>query len=1170
MVTPSAPIAHGRGDSAPITAIERLALVCFFFSGLAGLVYQVCWIRMSSLVFGSATQAVATVLGVFFLGWALGSWLIGSYAGSTQRPLRAYAVLEGILGVTAALSPLLFALADRAYGAVYERLLDHPAMLTVVRAGIVTLLLLAPATVMGGTLPLYVAHFSRRAERLGRSIGWLYALNTAGAVVGCLLAGFVLVPVVGTKVSIWMAAAVNIAIAAVLWNAPPHPEARDRAEKAAEESVGGVVGGVRVLVAVGFFLSGLAFVAYEVAWTRYLSLLMRNSVHTYTITLGVILAGIVVGSLLAGQVIDRGALARRRALVWGVAQALTGLSVLAVVMLPPGVWGDVFSGANLGTRVGVVMAVMFLPAVLAGAAYPIAIRVIVSRPELAPKGVGSMTALNTLGGIVGSVVCGFVLLPRLGLHATLLILTGLSVGLALGGWWWGRLIERRSAVVAAVLSVIAIGVWVAIPMASGVKLPQAYLLASGESPEALVAVREGVASNMAVIKRGSVLQLEMDRLWQGEDRKNHQVMSAHVPMLLHGADTPRVLVVGLGTGTTPSRFLHYPSVKELVVVDIEAALFDLVREHFAGVVAVADATCWLDDPRVRSIAEDGRNYISHGGGAFDVISIEVGQTFRPGVAAFYSVEFYERCLERLAPEGLVCQFIPVGYFTPEELRRVVASFTAVFPQCVLWYNATEPMLIGRKGASVVVPGSGPARFAQVPSVEEDLRYSQWGGEGVWLSRPGAFFGGMLLGPDGLRRLTIGAEARAYHDDPPVFEYSASGPRPVMEGGLEAANVALIRAVGDADLDAVSAVLSDSERSEAVRVRERNLDDMVAWPAALAGQAARREGKTAEAVGAFRAALERNPENVLVRRSLAESLGAMPWSPATTAAYTEALALAPGDRSLAIGLARVSVAQGQPAQAIAALRAAVAANPGDVEVRRALGKVLNLAGRGAEGVAVWDAMLTDPPHPPHPAVGTADDWFERGIAYTAAGRAPEAMDSYRLAIGKDPKFARAHANLGDLHNRAGERDEAIAALRAAVAADPTLVAAVFNLGAVLSVGSTQELTEGVVLLERAARLKPDLWQAQHQHGVALMRMGQPEPALAALERAARLQPGNARVATDFARAMLMLGQVDRAEGVLRGVLVSHPDFGPAKNGLGVVEAMRGGVTVTPEQIEERMR
>ena len=211
---------------------NTLAISCFFLSGFAGLVYEVAWIRRASLVFGSTTWALSTVLAVFFGGLALGSWLFGRWGQRARRPIRIYAMLELGLAVLALLSLWAFGLVDGLYGVAYRGAVTVAAdstglhwltagwQLTVVQVLLVALVLLPPTFLMGGTLPLFCRQFVLDGGRIIRNLGFLYGINTLGAVLGTLMAGFVLIPRIGVSGAVGVAAGVNILIAGMVSQVP--------------------------------------------------------------------------------------------------------------------------------------------------------------------------------------------------------------------------------------------------------------------------------------------------------------------------------------------------------------------------------------------------------------------------------------------------------------------------------------------------------------------------------------------------------------------------------------------------------------------------------------------------------------------------------------------------------------------------------------------------------------------------------------------------------------------------------------------------------------------------------------------------------------------------------------------------------------------------------------
>jgi spermidine synthase len=555
-----------------------------------------------------------------------------------------------------------------------------------------------------------------------------------------------------------------------------------------------------------FLLSGFAALGNEIIWTRFLSLIIHNTVYTYTLTLGAILFGIVLGSFivsLSAQLINR------YAAIFGIISIITGIIVLCTLLLPAGFWSAVRDTQDLLTQTGIVITLLLLPSFLSGMAFPLAIRMLVSRPEFAGAGVGTMTAVNTAGGVLGSLITGFLLLPFLGLQTSILITTAMSTGI---GCIAVVFLEKRMKPYIKVCVVMsAVILWFLLPFAMKTNLPADYLA----SKEKLIDFREGVSSYLAVVKnRYNIPVLEIDRLWQGEERKSHQIMAAHIPMILH-RNPQKVLVVGVGVGQTPSRFLFYP-VKQLDCVDIEKELFGLIRDYFNAE--------WLNDKRVAGIAEDGRSFISYTDRKYDVISLEIGQIFRPGCTSFYTREFYQAAKKQLNPEGLICQFVPIVFLQQREFLSVIRTFTEIFPQASLWYNRNEFLLIGSKDLQPVLTAQRLAVLQDNAKVNRDLHYFYWGGPKNRLYNTEVFSAGFLAGRKGLKRMT--AQAHIYKDDTPLLEYTIAR-RTKQSGDDIASLLELILQNCDSPRLIYSHELSDSIIQVIKYVRKYNIRNITA-------------------------------------------------------------------------------------------------------------------------------------------------------------------------------------------------------------------------------------------------------------------------------------------------------------------------------------------------------
>ena len=911
----ASPLSAAR-SAQKLTVADFVAGSCFFLSGFLALTYEICWIRTASLVFGTATLALSTVLAVFFAGLALGSFIFGRYSPSTNRPLRLYAVLEIMVGLLAMLTPVAFSTADVVYEHFYPNVQHNFAMLSLARFVLVLVILLPPTVLMGGTLPLFCRQYVRSQKRISSAVGSLYGLNTLGAAIGCSLCGFLLIRYVGVNTTIFIAAAVNVIVGIVAWMLPlsAEPVLEDGRPLSSDTRVSSAAKvDARKISCIYLLFWAVGFVALgnEVLWTRYLTLLMHNTVYTYTLTLTMVLIGIVFGSMLAGEYFD---VMRRRALLFGLIQVGNGLVVLTVLMLPAAFWRT-FSFVPFW----IVLLVMLVPAVFSGISFPLAIRMVVDHPTFAGVEVGKMAALNTFGGIVGALVAGFIAIPLWGLYASVMATTGISLLIGFTAW---LLLDHYLAVsLRLALIVLCVTAWLGIPNLTGTRLPADFLANRAE----LVDYREGLSCHLAVVRRDGRLELEIDRMWQGQDEKIHQIMAAHVPMLLH-EDAKRILVIGLGVGQTASRFLLH-DIDRLDCAEIESGLVPLVREHFQS--------DWMDDQRVRFIFEDGRNYATHTDQTYDVISIEVGQVFRPGIAGFYTHEFYRRARERLKPEGLISQFVPVTFFELDEFRSVIATFLDVFPRSVLWYNTSELLLIGTVSDELLLD---PDRLAEITGndrLHEDLEFAHWGGPAHRLNRPEALMAGFLMGSNALARMTQGTAL--YRDDRPHLEYTTSvNPKRFVQEIVDLISNHLdpIPAILDAPADAT--LTADSES-----IRRSNLNDMIASSILEPLPALLSDGEQEQAIRLLRRALALNPKNFSANFLLGRALLSQGKAKRDEAIdyFERALEINPDVASLHNELGRVLVSRDSTDKAIMHFRRALEIYPDHVEARRNLQNAL---------------------------------------------------------------------------------------------------------------------------------------------------------------------------------------------------------------------------------------
>jgi len=735
----------------------------FFASGFAGLVYQVLWMRELGLLFGNSSYATATTLSAFFLGIAAGGAVFGRRAASTPRPLRAYGWLEAAVTLTALLYFGLLALFHTLYAALFPVLGGSLRAFVGVKFALAMTVLFPPAFFMGGTLPLMSQHLVRSRDRLGATVSRLYAVNTLGAALGAYLTAFHLVRALGVRGSYFCALATSGGVAAVaLWlgrrATAPTDEAGGSRVVAESALPAGAVGALA-------FLSGAATLALEVLWTRMYAQVLQNSVYTFAVILVTFLVALAFGAAVASALARRGAPPRTTLLLLSTgACALVGLSPFAFWWQTGGL-EYIASQSGFGEYVLRVFAaaagVLFVPTAWLGIFFPYLLKVAEPWGGGAGRTVGSLAALNTLGGVVGSLLAGFVMLEALGLWGSLRAVAGLYLACAL----WLALRSPRPWRAAS--APVAVGIALALSFDAS-DFPLASIDREGRGEE-IVEVLEGSAATIAVVQRPDSLRIKLNNYYGlgGSGDRAQEAREAHIPLALH-SEPRSAFFIGLGTGITAGAALQHP-LERLVAAELVPEVVDASRRHFEP---------WLnglfEDPRASVLVEDGRNVLAGTRDRYDVIVSDLFLPWKAGTGSLYARELFEAGLERLAPGGLYAQWLLLIQLSEEEFGSIARTFGEVFPRATLWrgnYRTTHPLvlLVGERDPAPLDPEALGARLAAVARSEADL-----GRRGVGRNAAPESAEELLLYYQG--NLSAASELlREYpinSDDRPFIEYSA--------------------------------------------------------------------------------------------------------------------------------------------------------------------------------------------------------------------------------------------------------------------------------------------------------------------------------------------------------------------------------------------------------------
>ncbi|MCX6013721.1 MAG: fused MFS/spermidine synthase, partial [Chloroflexi bacterium] len=733
--------------------IRGLILLCFFFTGLAGLVYQVLWERQLGLVFGTTLQAVSTILAVYMAGLALGSFLFGRIADRSKNPLRLFAILEIVIGVYVLLTPLIFKGLTALQVSVYHQIPDNTTAITIIKIVLCLIVLIVPTTLMGGTLPVISRFCVRKEEELGRGVGNLYFANTLGAVFGAFLAGFVLIWLVGVQTTTIIAACIDLAVGILFlllykrYTLTQQPvatvditqaplaslsrkalrEERKRDRKEAKVQSAKVVSAFsrvhRNIVLIVFSFAGLASLSLEVSWTRVLSLILGNSVYAFSLMLTAFLLGIAIGSLISAKFVDRSKHLWRN---FVIIEALIGVSILVLNPLLgqlPLLFQNVFVDhqenfwALQTLEFLICFAILLIPTILMGAAFPIATKIYTANIERLGGSLGRLYAGNTLGAMIGPILTGFIIIPLTSIQFSIAIVAAIylsiaSVAMIVGpNIHWYRLpatVKRNLnpilwlkaftytplgiiwvvhhplkiskviiMMVPVALIVISLFIPVWISWNKRIITSGQYLYANNTSNESMER-RITSSSNMLFYDEGLLSTVTVENSADGNKL-----------LRIDGkVDASILLNIGLGNGITLEAIEQYSALEKVEAIEIEKSIISAASE-FADYNNDA-----LNNSKLKLITADARNYILATKQKYDVITAEPSNPWMAGNSILFTKEQFQLYRDHLNDNGIVCQWIQYYSMGTEDLKTVLNTFVSVFPHSTLWSTEGDLLLIG--------------------------------------------------------------------------------------------------------------------------------------------------------------------------------------------------------------------------------------------------------------------------------------------------------------------------------------------------------------------------------------------------------------------------------------------------------------------------------------------
>jgi spermidine synthase len=1102
-----------------------VALILALFSGFSALLYQILWAREFSLVLGSTTYAISTVLAAFMAGLGAGSLIWGPIVDRSGRhPLQLYAAMELAIAASALLLELALHVFDGFYGVLYN--LPLPSSLFYAARFAVTFVVIGiPTFFMGGTLPALIG------ERTGA--GRVYAANTIGAALGAFAAGWVLIERLGLSGTLSLAVAVNVGVALLAWaiarrsvpllaSVPPEPAGR-----------GAIDSGLIV-----YSLSGFVALGLEVLWSRTLVFAIGSTTYAFSAVLVVVLLGLALGSAAGSRFI------RTRHLRWlAIGQwllavlTLSASWVFAHLSLPLQDWLAYTDTLPWSRRVWIQFAqtaVLLLPsAILFGAVFPLAANAYLGRSRVAVR-VGRLLAANTFAAIAGALSTGFVFIPLLGIHYSYVVLGLLSLAAAvIAAMWRQEALSRRTVVLAAAACM-------ALPVLFSARTP----LEPSRPTDRLLFYKEGLSGTISVVEDpAGERNLMIDHIAvAGTDPifMTDQKSLAHLPMLLH--PNPRtVLTIGFGSGGASYSFTTYPQLQSIRAVEIDPAVLE-AAPYFKQRNGDPFA-----DPRFAVIRDDARSFLLHTRDTYDIITTDCTDLRYKSNALLYTREFFESARRRLNPGGLVVAWVPLGGLSTADLKTTLRTFAVSFPQAYAWYMYNYPthyLLVVGAAEGLNFSNDKIRERLAVPSVRRDLAE-------IGLDDAIKIVSGLFKDRELLLAFTEGAPINS--DDKPVLEFSV--PRSphayTLTTNLEqfTRDVVALPEVPKAVLRARERIVAGhaeynkpgSHYQAALRsygsARQLNPED--AWlpklmSATQATAVARRNELEASALS--------TPDDYqvfnevgLIREDFGDLDGAL-------SAFQRAVKLRPREPALHLNIGRVYDLKGLSKESLDAYGAALLLNPVYAEAWNNKGVAHLGRQENDKAFAAFEkAVEFAPDHSTY--------WMNLGLAAFRSERPQRAREAFDGALQLDPKEADAYLNRAILRLSAGDLSAARADLQSAIGLRPEHGEAHYNLGIVEE--QLRNVSAAAAEYVRAIELKPDHAPAYNNLGIIYSDRGDSQLAIDTYLKGIAVDPRNPGLRNNLAMEYVKLGSLNEAIAQYQEAIALQPAmFEPYAN-LGMI-------------------
>ncbi len=620
---------------------------------------------------GHTFLAISFIIAAFMFGLMIGSWSISRFKSFIKNEIKTYAVLEIVIGVYALLFPFLISLASPIFNSLLTGSVGLSALNSLLLFLVVTLFIFIPTFAMGATLPLLTNGLMRINKNFKNEISRLYFINTIGAAFGALISGFLLIEFLGLTKSLYLTGIINILIGLVAFFSLKNNalststdaslvEEKDiiQTEKSLSNS----------FLKFAAFYSGLAAIGIEIIWTRCLKFSLHNSTYSFSIVLFVYLLGIGIGSFYfnkypsknknALQLYGKGILA----LI-----CFIFLSIIILYNLLPSKFMEntlfhfVYDyqyhwSWSIVVFILIAFITLFIPTFLMGFLLPLLMDIYHKQSDKsALSNVGSLYAINTFGGILGSLLAVLLLIPLIGIKWSVLLLL-LPLAFISYGFLKNTSSNKISFVLLPLFALISIFFFLSDSMLTG----------KNELNDKVVYYKEGSDATVKVWDQGIHRRMSIDGITIAGNTETlliKEKLLAHLPFMLNDKIS-KVLNVGLASGITVGSLSTYDELKKIDAVEIMKPVFE-ASEKFEK-----DNRKISNNKKVNLIEEDIFKFLKYKNEKYDLI-VSDGKlgTLNQSNSIMLSTEFYELSKNSLSEDGVFIQWLPL--ITPTEILKVV-------------------------------------------------------------------------------------------------------------------------------------------------------------------------------------------------------------------------------------------------------------------------------------------------------------------------------------------------------------------------------------------------------------------------------------------------------------------------------------------------------------------